>query len=128
MFAYIVGKTNGKFEVIKQEDYHLSLEELHKHIDGFFEVVAPMMLANTEWEHVRFLVDDEGLYKDLKVNKVASGLYAGYSPIVGTVLYCTIRPQTIEDEPDIYALPEDEAERLLEWLKRLEKLVHNVKI
>lgn len=129
-YAIIVGRTDGTFETVSLEDWHLSLQLIHEKLnDGFFEIVVPVMFRNTLYEDVRMLVDDMGLLKELEVNKVATGLYGSpFDVIVGDVIYCTASPQVIEDEPDIYAFSSTDAFRLLDFLVRMETHVHDVKI
>lgn len=130
MYYIIVSRTNGDMELVQLDDWHLELATIHEKLnDGFFEIVAPVMLKNTAFCDCRMLVDDCGLMKELPVNKLATGLYASpYDVIVGDVIFCTTTPQKIEDEPDIYAFSEDDATVLFPFLERLSKHLQNVVI
>lgn len=113
-YAYIVGKTDGKFVLVKQNEARLDLREIQAVLDGYLECVAPIGFAYTEWEDVRMLVDDNGLWKNKSLNMVASVLYGCGQAIVGDVVFV----QMVEDDDgaDVYAMELARAKRLLKWL------------
>lgn len=130
MYYIIVSRTNGDMELVQLDDWHLELATIHELLhDGFFEVVAPVMLGRTDFSDCRMLVDDCGLLKDLPVNKLATGLYGSpFDVVVGDVIFCTTIPQKTEDEPDIYAFSEDDANLLFPFLERLSNKLQAVEI
>lgn len=105
----------------------LDNDDLWDQIGGYYEIVAPAMLANTMWRDVRILCDDCGLLKELPINKLASGLYAAPSPIVGDVLF--VRQGFTEDgEADIFPFSGDDIVSLQKFLSKLSDRLKSVKI
>lgn len=126
-YGYIKVTTDDQISVIETGE-ELDNHDLWKQIGGYYEVVAPVMLQYTEWRDVRILCDDEGLLKDgMKINKLASGLYAAPSPIVGDVLL--VRQGFAEDgEADIYPFTEYQLSYAEKFFSRLLNDLKTVKI
>lgn len=106
----------------------LDNDDLWDKIGGYYEIVCPALLQNTMWKDVRILCDDCGLLKEnQRINKLASGLYAAPSPIVGNVLF--VRQGFTEDgEADIFPFSGDDIQNLQNYLERLLKRLKTVKI
>lgn len=125
-YGYLVIRANDQLEVRRQEAAELDNQKLWSDLNGYYEVVS-RLLQNTEWSDVRILCDDEGLYKDLKPNKVASALYAGYSAIVGDVL---IVRQGFRDDigHDIFPFSEPDLTRVTKFFNGLLKTIKKANI
>jgi len=76
-------RANGDKEDIEYEGpkEKLSLEQIQKTIDGYFEVISVPNCHNI------LLVDEEGCLKDKPINVLASTL--AQREIVGDVILCT---------------------------------------
>lgn len=127
-YGYLKVTTDDVLSIIETDKNELDNHELWKQINGYYEIVAPVMLRETIWKDVRILCDDNGLLKDgMKINKVASGLYGAPSPIVGDVLF--VRQGFTDDgEADIFPFYGQDIKALEDFLKRLIKRLKAVKI
>ena len=89
------------------------LDVIHEELDGgFFEIVHCRTLPHK----YLMLVDDCGLIKNLKINTVASVLYA-HGAIVGTALI--MREDFDDGEPDIFGMTEEDCMELYRKLRGL---------
>ena len=89
------------------------LDVIHDELDGgFFEIVR----CGTLPHKYLMLVDDCGLLKDLKINPVASILYA-HGAIAGNALI--MREDVDDGEPDIFGMTEDDCMELYRKLRGL---------
>lgn len=98
-YAYLILYTNGRIEVIGQDEEELELEKLQKIVGGFIEIV------NTRFRtDLTMVVDDEGLLKNKPLNPYATLLYGGVlsgAHIAGDAVLCIRKDYP---EPDIYAM------------------------
>lgn len=116
--GYIKVTEDDEITVVETGE-ELDNRDLWDQIGGYYEVVAPALLSSPNiWQDVRILCDDEGLYKDLRPNKLASGLYAGPSAIVGTCLFVR-QGWTDDGEADIFPFYGDDLDRLEKFLRKL---------
>lgn len=126
--GYIKVTEDDQITIIETGE-ELENKDLWKQIGGYYEIVAPRLLASPNmWQDVRILCDDCGLLKDdPKVNRLASGLYGAPSPIVGTVLF--VRQGFTEDgEADIFPFSGDDLLNLEKFLSRLLERLKPVKL
>lgn len=127
-YGYIKVTADDKLSVIETKTAVLENEDLWRQIGGYYEIVAPNMLANTMWKDVRILCDDCGLLKEnQRINKLASGLYAAPSPIVGDILL-VMQGRWEDGEADIFAFPADDVQMLEKYMSRLLERLKSVKI
>ena len=105
---------SGYMELRDLDETKDILDVIHEELDGgFMEIVRCSTLPHK----FLMLVDDCGLIKDLKINPIASILYA-HGAIAGTALI--MREDIDEDgEQDIYGLSEDDCMDLMRKLRGL---------
>ena len=128
MYGYIVVSPDDEVRVVNTSSGKLNNSQLWNDIGGYYEVVAPRLLYGTRWSKIRILCDEEGLFKENpKVNKLASGLYAAPSAIVGNVVICKfdISPN---QEPDILAFESPELEEAEKFIRALIEQLKNIKV
>lgn len=121
-YAWLIISQDGPIGIVPQDEINLELKDLQSAVGvggGFIEIVAPQMFQYIN-PFLRLVVDDMGLYKEeCRLNLLASALYCG--DIVGDVVVCTTFNPDPYAEPDIYAMPFDEAMKLRDRLLRLSK-------
>lgn len=128
MYGYIVVTPDDEVRVVETNTNKLNNSQLWHDIGGYYEVVTPRLLYNTRWSCIRILCDDEGLYKEnSKVNKLASGLYAAPSAIVGNVVICKF-DSPVYQEPDIWPFESPELEEAEKFIRVLTERVKNIKV
>lgn len=128
-YGYIKVTTDDQLSIIETSGNELENRDLWKQIGGYYEIVAPRLLASPNmWRDVRILCDDEGLLKDgMKINRLASALYAAPSAIVGDVLFVR-QGWTDDGEADIFPFSGDDLKILENFLSRLLERLKTVKI
>lgn len=103
----------GKPEAIRVESASIPLDLIQRCVGGYFEVVRPARLQH-QFPHVLMLVNEEGKLRGLPLNILATYLFkCPQDVIVGDVLLVTTEPPNPDDEPDVYAMTDDD-ERALE--------------
>lgn len=91
------------------------LETLQKEIGGWIELVSPKTFHTIEYLQGKVMVvDEDGIHKRKKPNRIGTDLYGNYSTIVGDVLI--LKYITTEDGMDVGGLTEDEANQLFAYL------------
>ena len=91
------------------------LEALQTEVGGWIELVHPRKFCNDEYLQGKVMaVDEEGICKRRKPNRIGTDLYGNYSTIVGDVLI--LKDILTEYGMDVGGLTEDEAERLFVYL------------
>lgn len=91
------------------------LETLQKEIGGWIELVSPKTFHTIEYLQGKVMVvDEDGIHKRKKPNRIGTDLYGNYSTIVGDVLI--LKYITTEDGMDVGGLTEDEANQLYAYL------------
>ena len=107
-YAVIEIRTSGQVVLYAMKHKRLDLSYLQRAVDGHIEIV------NIRFQTGRYLmvVDDEGLLKSKKPNGIASLLYGDL--IVG---YAVVGIQYLDPEPDIYAMPNEQARELAQYIK-----------
>lgn len=115
-YAYIVGRSDGSLEMVDCDVAYIPLDVLRSAIGGgIVEVVSPRFVT-PEWADLRIVCDDNGLYKRLPENVIATSLYSmGAQPLVGDVVYCRL---SFDDDfgADLSAFLREDALRLLRLL------------
>ena len=129
MNYYIVKvSSDDQVETIKKERIDLDLKELQKLVDGYIEVVSPIMLREV-YPDLKMIINESGKLYDLPVNRMGTALYGNPDDcIVGNIVFCTTFNPDPEADPDIYAFDQEDYERLISWLPRLLKKLKNVPI
>lgn len=115
-YAYIVIDTDDHVKVVPCEDYHLSLDDLYKATESMcIDIVHTC--AQYSGSDVLMVVDDIGKMQHKPINLIASWLYCNPNDcIVGNVLIgCSYSPNS-NDEPDIFAFPLKDAEKIAKRL------------
>lgn len=108
-YAVIEIRTSGQVVLYAMKHKRLDLSYLQRAVDGHIEIVKLRFKnANT----YLMVVDDEGLLKSKKPNGIASLLYGDL--IVGDAV---VGIRYIDPEPDIYAMPIEEARELAQYIK-----------
>ena len=107
-YVYFIAHTDGTFErkVTKSGTKHIDLEELQEAVGGFIEIVRPVnfYISGCPYlQRIRMIINENGKWEKLPVNKIASTFYqpASGDYIVGDVVF------TIFDaypEPDCVAI------------------------
>lgn len=110
-YAVIELRASGPVVIVPMKKREIELSYLQRVVDGPIDIV-PVPLAKHKGKKLLMVVNDEGLLKGLKGNTLASALYLDY--IVGNVV---IGIQDTEPEPDIYALPIEEAREIAQFIK-----------
>ena len=91
------------------------LETLKKEIGGWVELVSPRTFHTIEYLQEKVMVvDEDGICKGKKPNRIATDLYGNYSTIAGDVLI--LKYITTEDGMDVGGLTENEADQLYAYL------------
>lgn len=91
------------------------LETLQKEVGGWIELVHPIRFHNDEYLQGKVMVvDEEGICKRKKPNRIGTDLYGNYSTIVGDVLI--LKDIFTEEGLDVGGLTDDEANQLLAYL------------
>jgi len=109
-YAWITLSASGTIGLVSQDIPDIELKALQDAVGGHIQIVNPVYLCHFFNPFLRMIVDDAGLYKDYKLNKLASAIYG--RPIVGDAAICTIFNEDALAEPDIYAMNRLEAEGL----------------
>lgn len=110
-YAVIEVRASGQVVIFPMKKREIELSYLQRVVDGPIDIV-PVPLAKHKGKKLLMVVNDEGLLKGLKGNALASAFYLDY--IVGDVV---IGIQDTEPEPDIYALPIEEAREIEQFIK-----------
>ena len=110
-YAVVEVRASGPVVIFPMKKREIELPYLQRVVDGPIDIV-PVPLAKHKGKKLLMVVNDEGLLKGLKGNALASALYLDY--IVGDVV---IGIQDTVPEPDIYALPLDEAREIAQFIK-----------
>ena len=110
-YAVIEVRASGQVVLFPVKKREIELSYLQRVMDGPIDIV-PVPLAKHKGKKILMVVNDEGLLKGLNGNALASALYLDY--IVGNVV---IGIQDTEPEPDIYALPIEEAREIAQFIK-----------
>jgi len=104
-YGWIIITSDLMVGLVKQEDYHLELNDLKEAVGGYIDIVHAFR------QPYRFVVNDNAIAESLPWNPYASALYG--SDIYGDVcLVSAIPPLGGYEEPDIYALPLRVAEEM----------------
>lgn len=91
------------------------LDTLQTEIGGWIELVHPKTFHNDEYLQGKVMVvDEEGICKRRKPNRIGTDLYGNYSTIVGDMLI--LKDIFTEEGMDIGGLTEDEANQLFTYL------------
>ena len=109
-YAVIEVRESGQVVIFPMKKREIELPYLQRVVDGPIEIVKIPM--KHKGKQLLMVVNDEGLLKGLKGNALASALYLDY--IVGDVV---IGIQDTDPEPDIYALPIEEAREIAQFIK-----------
>lgn len=109
-YAVIEVRASGNVVVYPMKKREIELSYLQRVVDGPIEIVKIPM--KHKGKQLLMVVNDEGLLKGMKGNSLASALYFDY--IVGDVV---IGIQETNPEPDIYAIPIDEAREIAQFIK-----------
>ena len=109
-YAVIEVRASGQVVIFPMKKREIELPYLQRVVDGPIEIVKIPM--KHKGKQLLMVVNDEGLLKGLKGNALASALYLDY--IVGDVV---IGIQDTDPEPDIYALPIEEAREIAQFIK-----------
>lgn len=92
------------------------LDALQKEVGGWIELVHPRTFHNIESLQGKvMIVDEEGICKRKKPNRIGTDLYGNYSTIVGDVLI--LKDIFTEEGMDVGGLTDDEANQLYVYLK-----------
>lgn len=110
-YAVIEVRTSGQVVIFPMKKREIELSYLQRVVDGPIEIVKIPMMKH-KGKPLMMVVNDEGLLKGLKGNALASALYLDY--IVGDVV---IGFQETNPEPDIYAIPIEEAREIAQFIK-----------
>lgn len=112
-YAVIEIRASGQVVIYAMKQRRLDLSYLQLGVDGPIEIVN-LRFRNAKNTTSRYLmvVDDEGLLKEKKPNGIASLLYGDL--IVGDAV---IGIWDTDPEPDIYALPIEEAREIAQFIK-----------
>lgn len=111
MYGLFVTDKN-EAEIIQFENENM-MKVLKKHVDGYVEVVHPMMLQNP----FIMIVNEMGRFReDFDLNMFGSFLYQGV--IVGPIVI--VKEGWVGDEKDIIGLSYEEAEELKQRLMTTE--------
>lgn len=118
MYNSIVLKTDGTVKVFARDDYQFTLEELYE-----LTSCDTIQILRSSVPGLLLCIDDNGKILDKPINPLGTVLYAPqYDYIVGDVLIGTDFSPNPNDEPDIYALDEDAAARIVEYLKAISQV------
>ena len=91
------------------------LDTLQAEVGGWIELVHPRTFRNDEYLQGKVMVvDEDGICKRKKPNRIGTDLYGNYSTIVGDVLI--LKDILTEECMDIGGLTEDEANQLFAYL------------
>ena len=103
VFFALVLRTSGAVEVKQFNAPELPLKWLQEQVGGYIEIVRGSILPGDAY----MIVNEDGLYKELPLNRLASWLYsAGNVGIVGDVVVCCdFDFDTLLYDPDAYAAP-----------------------
>lgn len=118
---FIICKTDGtiKIEDFKRDEHGGLLNDIHKTIDGFFEIVHISQIVFMLWKefvNVIFLCDDEGYLKQLPINITGTALYN--HEIRGDIIIC--KQGYYNHEPDIVGFSNvQEAMKIQKILKNI---------
>lgn len=97
----------GDPESMRVESASIPLDLLQRCVGGYIEVVPPARLSH-QFPDVRMVVNEEGKLRHLPLNILATYLFGNRSDvIVGDVVLVSTTPPNPEDEPDVYAMPDD---------------------
>lgn len=92
------------------------LDVLQKEVGGWIELVSPKTFHNNEYLQGKVMVvDEDGICKLKKPNRIGTDLYGNHSTIVGDVLI--LKYINTEYGMDVGGLTEDEAKQLFAYLK-----------
>lgn len=91
------------------------LGALQKEVGGWIELVHPRAFHNDEYLQGKVMVvDEEGICKRKKPNRIGTDLYGNHSTIVGDVLI--LKDIFTEEGIDVGGLADDEANQLFAYL------------
>ena len=120
---------NGPIVKVEVPEKKLTNQFLREQIDGDMDIVNPHFLnemaerVGFEYADYYLIVDDDGYRKELPDNRAATICYAaGQYRILGDALICRSRRGYME-EPDPYALDEEEADWVIRLITRIMKSV-----
>lgn len=124
-YAVISISQNGDLRLWCHNDKVLPLEVAKMLVGGYIEVCNIEPILNAGYNDIRMVVDEEGLFKDYKVNVIASALYNsryGLTPIVGDVFLC-VQGYLDDGDADIMYMPFDKAQRLFDFLQEIKQAI-----
>lgn len=110
-YAVIEVRASGQVMIFPMKKREIELSYLQRVVDGPIEIV-PVPLAKHKGKKLMMVMNEEGLLKGLKGNAKASALYLDY--IVGDIVIAVV---DTSPEPDIYALPIEEAWEIAQFIK-----------
>ena len=91
------------------------LDVLQTEVGGWIELVHPKTFNNNEYLQGKVMVvDEDGICKIKKPNRIGTDLYGNHSTIVGDVLI--LKYINTEEGMDIGGLTDDEANQLFAYL------------
>ena len=116
-YAYIKITPNGEIKLVKKETHYFSLDELHKEVEcNTIQIVKPQ---DTAFRDLLMVIDDDGKLKGRPVNMLGTLIYNNpLDFLVGNVIIGTSFSENITDEPDVFAMPIEIAEKLKKLLKK----------
>lgn len=118
----LLADEKGTVQLIGLDDYHLTLDNLYEWTScDTIQIVRADTVK--DMPHLLMCLDDNGKLLQKPVNLIATLLYGQYPRdfIVGDVTLGTSWTSNPNDEPDIYAMPYDEAKRLNQFFASLKR-------
>lgn len=108
--------TNNEISIIAvPEKATALLNTLQVAIGGWIELVHPRTFHNIEYLQGKVMVvDEEGICKRKKPNRIGTDLYGNYSTITGDVLI--LKDILTEEGMDVGGLTDDEANQIYAYL------------
>lgn len=118
-YQIIIVTSEHQISVKEYDNPSVPLEDFQKAVGGHIEIVRPAFLMPVN-PFLLMVIDEEGKIKEKPENGLASLFYANpYDNIVGDVVICTRFNSDPTAEPDIYALDELTASKVVSLLDRL---------
>lgn len=112
-YAVIEIRTSGQVVLYAMKHKRLDLSYLQRAVDGHIEIVnIRFHNAKSTRRLYQMVVDDDGWHRGKKPNGIASLLYGDL--IVGDAV---IGIRDTDPEPDLYAMPIEQARELAQYIK-----------
>lgn len=120
-YAYIVTDEDLNVKIEYKDDPHLTLEELYEKIDcKTIEVVSPLSKEFSD-SGLLLVMDEDGKYRNKNTNLIATILFGNPCDYIVGKCVIAINNCDEDEEPDIYAMPTEMAEKIFKTLSNRNK-------